>query len=269
MVANSNRFIWDLWNVQNQYRLLRTPAESFFPKEIYQPFLAHLLSWSRSNLGCQMISHPWLSAYVDGCYQNLHSDVPHGPYSFVFSLTDWKNRTYRGGETQIATPTLLNYFDTVTHQDSHESGDFLKKIEPSFNRLVCFDPRYPHGVARLSGAEDLLESRLVIHGWFTEPRPMVEGVLSVRSCLKGMDQLAENWMHSIQNESVFGLLSVQVLINREGKIESKKILCGHLINSKGITISKTALKKNLAFSTVFPKSSGKTVLTLPLEFRKD
>ena len=83
--TDSKRFVWDYWYFEDQYHLIRTPAFYYFTKKIYQNFHSQLVQWGRENLGCHDISPPWMSYYVDGCYQNLHSDVPNGPWAFVYS----------------------------------------------------------------------------------------------------------------------------------------------------------------------------------------
>ena len=267
--ATEDRFCWDFWVVPDQYRLLRTPAEAFFGKKLFSPFLNHLLMWGRKNLGCQMISHPWLSAYIDGCYQNLHSDVPHGPWSFVYSLTPWRERKFSGGETLLTRPKLLNYFQELHHDQSDETEQFIEKVPPQMNRLTLFDPRYPHGVERVNNVEDLSQARLVIHGWFTEPRPMLEGALDFKKIAKPMDLMANGLIQMIEPEQSFGLLSVRFKIARSGKIEETKVLCNHLINSSGEVLSSAQIKKTIQnLEVVFPKSSGTTELTLPIEFKK-
>lgn len=85
--TRSDRFVWDYWHVPDQYTFVRTPAYHYFPKTIYNQFHRFLMTWGRSVLGCKNISPPWLSYYIDGCGQELHSDVPHGPWAYVFSLT--------------------------------------------------------------------------------------------------------------------------------------------------------------------------------------
>ena len=274
LVATSDRFCWDYWLIPEQYKLLRTPAADFFGDTLFQPFLEHLLAWGRENLGCQMISHPWLSLYLDGCYQALHSDVPHGPWSFVYSLTPWNSRRFRGGETIVAKPKLLRYFQEVTHDQSDEHSHFFQKIEPKMNRLTVFDPRYPHGVQEVKGEEDLLKGRLVIHGWFTEPRPMLDGALTMKQVLKPLDQLAQFFIQQIEPMEFFGLLSLKFQVLASGKLAGAQILCGHLVNSQGDPLHLSTLKKkiNLLFNEdvriCFPKSSGKSVVTLPIEFRR-
>jgi hypothetical protein len=266
--AHSGRFCWDYWNVPEQYRLLRTPAQDFFGEKLFQPFLNHLLNWGRKELGCQMISHPWLSAYVNDCYQEIHSDVPHGPWSFVYSLTPWKNRKFTGGETFVTKPKLLNYFQTLDSSRSDETSQLIQKIPAQENRLVVFDPRYPHGVTRVNGVEDLLDARLVIHGWFTEPRPMIEGALTARKAIPGMDQIAQHLMDAFSASDLSGIFCAKFEISSDGMITHTQTLTAHLIHPQSGQIVPTAwLKKVLDVCSEirFPKSSGKTTITLPIE----
>jgi hypothetical protein len=268
--AHSGRFCWDYWNVPEQYRLLRTPAQDFFGDALFQPFLNQLLNWGRNELGCQMISHPWLSAYVNDCYQEIHSDVPHGPWSFVYSLTPWKNRKFSGGETFVTKPKLLNYFQALDSSHSDETSQLIQKIPSKENRLVVFDPRYPHGVTRVNGVEDLLDARLVIHGWFTEPRPMIEGSLSTRQAIPGMDQIAAQLMDAFSSAGLSGIFCSKFEIARDGSIANTRVLTAHLIHPQsGQVVPSAWLKKVLsACSEIhFPKSSGKTIITLPIEAR--
>jgi hypothetical protein len=266
--AHSGRFCWDYWNVPDQYRLLRTPAQDFFGEKLFQPFLSHLLQWGRRELGCQMISHPWLSAYVNDCYQEMHSDVPHGPWSFVYSLTPWKNRKFNGGETFVSKPKLLNYFQKLDSSRSDENSQLIEKIPSHENRLVVFDPRYPHGVTRVNGVEDLLDARLVIHGWFTEPRPMIEGALSIKKAIPSMDQIAQHLMDAFSDAGLSGIFCAKFEISGTGTITRVNILTSHLIHPPSGQVVPDSWIRNLiqvARQTRFPQSSGKTVITLPIE----
>ena len=73
-------------------------------------FHRRLVAWGRETLGCHDISPPWLSLYVDGCRQELHGDLPHGPWAFVFSLTRWRGRVFRGGETLLVRDEVLDFW---------------------------------------------------------------------------------------------------------------------------------------------------------------
>ena len=45
-----------------------------------------------------------------------------------------------------------------------ELPQLMSLVEPHFNQLTVFDPRFPHGVRPVSGTKDPLRSRLVLHG---------------------------------------------------------------------------------------------------------
>jgi hypothetical protein len=150
-------------------------------------------------LGCHDVSPPWMSAYIEGCRQELHADLPHGPWAFVYSLSP--SKTFKGGETLLLREEILSFWENsrVFNQDNRASqglelNQVVERIEPIQNRLVVFDPRIPHGVSRVSGARDLLEARLVIHGWFVSPRPFIDctrGDLSERELSVKLDGLLE------------------------------------------------------------------------------
>ena len=105
--ARADRFVWDYWHVPGQYTALRTPAWTYFSSALYARLHRRLVAWGRAQLGCHDISPPWLSVYVDGCRQELHGDLPHGPWAFVLSLTRWRGRAFRGGETVLLRDEIL------------------------------------------------------------------------------------------------------------------------------------------------------------------
>lgn len=166
--AHTERFVWDYWHVPGEYTQLRTPAFHYFPQGLYQRFHRHLVRWGRENLGCHDISPPWLSCYIEGCRQEAHQDLPHGPLAFVFSLTHWDKRKFRGGETFIQKPKLL--------------------IPAKFNRLTLFNPALLHGVKEVMGTRDPREGRLVMNGWFVNPRPFWTGPFTPKQVQRALDE---------------------------------------------------------------------------------
>ena len=66
--------------------------------------------------------------------QQLHTDSPHGPFAFVFSLTDWDNRTFTGGETMLLQPQILDYWRHYDAKKGLESKSLFELVEPKFNR---------------------------------------------------------------------------------------------------------------------------------------
>ncbi|KXZ56701.1 hypothetical protein GPECTOR_1g631 [Gonium pectorale] len=177
-VIRPERFLWDYWHVPDQYTLVRTQAQVYFPEDLYNMLEAALLSYGESQLGCRSISPIWMSYYVDGCVQELHCDNPHGPFAFVLSLTtDWEHREFSGGETMILQPHVLNYWRNYDPRKGLELQHLVTRVPAPFNRLTVFDPRFPHGVRQVHGTRDPRKGRLVLHGWFTEPAPFFDGPL--------------------------------------------------------------------------------------------
>jgi hypothetical protein len=152
---------------------------------------------------------------------------------------------------------------------SHEERDLLTLIPPVEQQLSVFDPRFPHGVRSVQGVDSILDARLVIHGWFTEPRPMLEGALNARKVSPVMDRIAIGLLEGIPKlGSHSGLLTLRLNIEADGSIMKAEVLASHLLDRSGAVISKGALASLLPLAEFrFPKSRGKTRLTLPLEIR--
>ena len=172
------RFVWDYWHVPDQYTLLRTPAADYFPKESFAALERRLRAFAADELGCAGVTPVWLSLYVEGMRQELHADVPHGPWAFVLSLTHWDERTWTGGETLILKPETLDYWSYFDADAVVERASLASTTPPKFNRLLVFDPRLPHGVPVVEGVRDPKQGRLVLHGWFNEPTPSLRGALA-------------------------------------------------------------------------------------------
>ncbi|MGZ3721773.1 MAG: 2OG-Fe(II) oxygenase [Bdellovibrionales bacterium] len=235
----ADRFIWDYWHVPNEYTLLRTQAHTFFPSRLYESFHRHLVEWGRENLGCHDVSPPWLSCYVEGCRQEKHSDVPHGPLAFVYSLTPWQQRAFTGGETFL-------------------EGE--KDIPAKFNRLLVFNPSIPHGVNQVRGTHDPRYGRLVIHGWFVNPRPFWYGPLKVAEISRGIEQGLEDVLAGELNLGR-GMLSTRLAILPSGKVGKIKTLVNTLTEYEPADLKRlqSSLKK-----LTFSKRRAGTQLTLPL-----
>ncbi len=222
--ANADRFVWDYWHVPGQYTALRTPAWTYFPPALYRRFHERLVEWGRENLGCHDVSPPWLSNYVEGCRQELHGDLPHGPWAFVFSLTNWKRRTFRGGETLLVRDEVLDYWHGFESTRSIEEGELIREVPPEFGRLVVFDPRIPHGVRQVTGTHDPREGRLVVHGWFVQPRPFIQGSLSTKTLSSRIEGLTDQLGGWIGELPIAGMVSLRFSVDREGQARDVKVL---------------------------------------------
>ncbi len=222
--TRGDRFQWDWWHVPGQYTALRTPAWTYFPNKIYAEFHNRLVAWGRHTLGCHDISPPWLSLYVEGCRQELHGDLPHGPWAFVFSLTNWRERTFRGGETLLVRDEVLDFWHDFASVRGVEERELIRTIEPKFDRLTVFDPRIPHGVRQVTGTHDPREGRLVIHGWFVQPRPFIRGPLNARVLGQRIADLTGRLGGWLGDLPIAGLYSVAFDVDRRGGVSGVRAL---------------------------------------------
>lgn len=268
--GHSDRFVWDYWHVPDQYTLLRTPAEHYFESKVLKNFLQELTTWGQNTLGCVSISPPWLSCYIEGCEQKLHSDNPHGPWAYVFSLSQHHNKHFHGGETLILRPERLDFWSSFTSDKGFELPELTKRVAPKFNRLTVFDPRLPHAVTRVSGTQDPRHGRLVIHGWFTQPQPIVRGPLSVKRVQSEIHSLMQELEPQLNEISpLTGFVSFHLDVASSGKVTQVKLLANTLMSKESLHTHADATVKWLKFrlsKCQFGKISSQSTLILPLVF---
>lgn len=222
--------------------------------------------WGRKNLGCWDISPPWLSCYTEGHYQDWHTDVPHGPWAFVLSLT---TKNLVGGETTLLNPLVLNYWKNFSDFKSREQDSLLVKIKPQFNRLIVFDPRIPHSVSKVEGAKDLDSARLVLHGWFTEPKTYIDGFLPKATTETKLNQAFEQILEAVNAHPIMtGVITLGIQVNRVGRVTDLKFLTNNLITVDGDKPRQFLAELLKIYSELqFSKSKGTTKITLPLIFQ--
>jgi hypothetical protein len=257
--------------VPGQYTALRTPAWTYFPRALYRRFHERLVKWGREHLGCHDVSPPWLSNYIEGCRQELHGDLPHGPWAFVFSLTHWRQRVFRGGETMLVRDGVLDYWHDFESTRGVEEGELIETIEPRFGRLVAFDPRIPHGVRTVTGTHDPREGRLVIHGWFVQPRPFVRGSLSTRSLTARTNELIAQLAGWLGDLPVAGMLGFRFVVDRRGHVREPKLLSDTTrvaANSEHLRSALVHKIRNAIGSWTFGSQKATSAVTLPLVFER-
>lgn len=274
------RFVWDYWHVPEQYTLVRTPAYHYFPQKMYMPFHKELVLWGRQNLGCWDISPPWLSYYVEGCEQSLHADIPHGPWAFVLSLS--LKRDFRGGETLLLKESVLQYWRGrgaagaagtsdgrgLTASSGNELHDLVDLIEPKFNRLVVFDGRIPHGVRRVAGTHDPREARLVLHGWFSNPKTYIEGGLPGRVVERRLNEAFAQVADLVSSrDPVWGTLALRLRVSAAGRVTVGKYLTMSVRDSNGELPRELLLEILRVYRSLeFPRARTATDIVLPLLF---
>jgi len=269
--ARTDRFVWDYWHVPDQYTALRTPAWTYFPRALYAQFHNRLVAWGRAHLGCHDISPPWLSLYVEGCRQELHGDLPHGPWAFVYSLTNWRGRRFRGGETLLVRDEVLDFWHDFASIRSVEQGDLIRRVAPELGRLTVFDPRIPHGVRTVTGTHDPREGRLVIHGWFVQPRPFVRGALAVRALAGQIAELTEQLAGWLDGLPIAGLLSLAFTVERSGRVAAPRVLSDTTRVPRGDDPARRRLVRRICDAIAawhFTKQRTVSHVTLPLVFER-
>ena len=271
--ADAGRFVWDWWHVPDQYTALRTPAYEFFPKALYERFHRKLVLWGRETLGAHDISPPWMSCYIDGCRQELHGDLPHGPWAFVFSLTPWRARRFAGGETILLREEILSHWRDGAKAGARglEREQIVRSVPPLFNRLTVFDPRIPHGVREVEGPRDVLDGRLVVHGWFVQPRPFVKGPMPAREFADFVGRASERLGSELGSDfDAAGVLSLRFTVGKDGRARSLESLASTLRSSDGdtrapVAIVMRSLAESLAEHRFKPRAEVSRA-TLPLIF---
>lgn len=263
-IAHANRFVWDYWHVPNQYTLLRTPAYHYFPKGLYEDWHRHIVNWGREVLGCHDISPPWLSNYVEGCEQQMHADHPHGPWAFVFSLTPWRKRKFAGGETFLMRPKAMKNWTKHGPSQLTERNQLLKEISPEFNRLLVFDPRLPHGVNRIRGEMDPRFGRLVMHGWFVQPRPFFRGPLSTREVGSRLEDALETIGQDLANVNLSGYASARLVVRANGAVQSVQWLTNTLVGESGVAPHRLMARMSGTLKSLkFTQQKAATAITVP------
>ena len=263
----NKRFVWDHWQLNSQYRMHRALARDFFSASSFNHIKNQLVRFGQDQLGCHSISEPWLSYYTEGDGQDLHTDSPHGPWAFVYSLTPTID--FSGGETQILKPQTLSYWSHFSRERGYELTDLAELIPPRFNQLLVFDPRLPHGVTTVRGVRDPLKARLVLHGWFVNPEPFVVGGLKLTSITPHLNrQLTLLLKNAAIPETLFGTLTLAISISRSGQVTHAKPLTNSLVDREGKN-SPSQFVKEICHefrNFRFPRSTKTSLLTLPLMF---
>jgi hypothetical protein len=227
-------FIWDYWHVPGQYTYLRTFGDRYFPEPLASDFLSRLRAWGRDALGCGSITPPWLSYYVEGCVQELHADVPHGPWAYVFSLTRWDERSFSGGETELLSPETLEFWRHFSPDEGLEARQLVERVPAGFNQLTVFDARIPHAVRAVHGTHDPLDSRVVLHGWFEYPDLITSEDIREQKAIVSLRLATAQLGGRVEGaDSVTGVVTVRVEFGGDGKVRQARALSDTLVSTTG------------------------------------
>jgi hypothetical protein len=227
-------FVWDYWHVPGQYTYLRTFGNRYFPEPLTSAFLSRLRAWGRDVLGCGSITPPWLSYYVEGCVQELHADVPHGPWAYVFSLTRWEGRGFRGGETEVLSPETLEFWRHFSPDEGLEARHLVERVPAAFNQLTVFDARIPHAVRAVHGTHDPLDSRVVLHGWFEYPELTTSDDIGDKKALVSLKLVTAQLARRLETtDPVTGVVTVRIEFGGDGEVREARVLSDTLVSTAG------------------------------------
>lgn len=264
-----SRFVWDYWHIPGQYIHFRTPALAVIPPSLVAEFTQALRDWGRRNLGSCRVTVPWLSFYIEGCRQELHSDVVQGTWSYVFSLTPWDKRQFTGGETLLASERLLDYWPRFDPDSSSEARHLIDRIPALFNQLCVFDSRLPHGVSVVEGTRDPLQARVALHGWFQEPEPVADGSLTLLAAEPAFETLRARWRrHNDELGPFYGKAVWGFSVDERGIVSDVELIVENLVPAHGRSAEPSALLtlgETFIQESVFPPSEGRTGILLPLQ----
>lgn len=262
------RLVWDYWYVEGQYAYLRSPAQHFFSPQLYRNFIASLRQWGEQNVGCGQCTDLWISYYIEGCCQNLHTDVGQGTWGVVFSLTPPGPPAFSGGETALLRPSTLDYWRHFDSSHAAEREELVEHIPPHFNQLLVFDARFPHAVTPVHGTRDPLLGRVVLHGWFRPPALRVWGDLTLGEVKPIADEIGERWSAMRRHNHVLhGSLLLRLTIAADGRPEGVTVIVSSLMSLDGRTetvrdVQAAAIE--LAAATIFPTRANPSSVLLPL-----
>jgi hypothetical protein len=257
--------IWNYWYVPQSYTYMRTTPGKLIPETLMIQFMGALQAWCLENLGMSEVSYPYLSLYVNGCGQALHNDAENGRWAYVYSLTNWENRHFSGGETILFAQN--NPYLSGAVLKAGAGTNFYDLVPPAFNQLLIFDDRMIHGVERLAGTMNPFDGRLVLHGHITENGIHIGGALAYKDVAPMLAFSQREIVSKLQTigHSGRGIITVRMRILPTGIVEQVEIL-SELISYMDESTKKEVCEQifqNLQ-SLRFPAKRGNSQVILPI-----
>ena len=165
---------------------------------------------------------------------------------------------------------ILDYWAHSGAREGLEEDGVFREVEPRFGRLLVFDPRVPHGVRRVEGVRDVAKGRLVVHGWFVNPRPFIEGPLPTQE----LADRIQDWTGGLEEifasiGGVDGVLSLTFRVATDGSVGGIKALTNSLRSTMHEPHAAKALGQALAREIArakFSRRSSASQVTIPFLF---
>jgi len=265
--TEGTRFVWDYWHIPGQYTYFRTPALGVIPPSLLAGFTEALRVWGKEHLGAARVTIPWLSYYIEGCRQELHTDVVQGTWSYVYSLTPWDDRQFTGGETLLAADRLLDYWGQFEPEQSSESRHLVERIPARFDQLCIFDSRLPHGVGIVEGTRDPLQARVALHGWYHPPELASDGPLDLQGAEPAISTIQAHWDEgSARFGPFFGEAVWRLVVDENGRVSDVHPVVDNLVQSSAGSDRPALLSSVEEFirKVRFPSAAGPSTVLIPL-----
>ena len=258
--------IWDYWHVPTMYTYLRTQPGRVIRPELMERLVAQLKAWAMETLGLSEITPPYLSLYVNGCGQGLHNDSGNGRWGFVYSLTNWDQRRFSGGETLVFHES--SYWETEAVRRPGAGSNFYDLVPARFNQLLVFDDRVIHGVPAIQGDMAPQDGRVVIHGHIREGGIVIDGPLAdagMPTLAQALGRIRSGLERAGQGHH--GCVCVRLEIDRDGRVTRAARLSDRVYRTSPHAADPERLVCELTdvLATLrFPAASGRSVATVPV-----
>jgi hypothetical protein len=257
--------VWNYWYVPQLYTYLRTLPHKLISEALMAQFMSALQAWCLENLGMSDVEYPYLSLYINGCGQALHNDAENGRWAYVYSLTNWGNRHFNGGETILFAQD--NPYLTGKGLKAGAGSNFYDLVPPEFNQLLIFDDRMIHGVERVEGTMNPFDGRLALHGHITENGIHIVGALAYKEVAPMLAFTQREIVSKLQTvgHSGRGILTLRMRILHTGIVEQVEML-SELISYMDEPMKKEVCEQifqNLR-SLRFPPKRGNSQVILPI-----
>ena len=149
------------------------------------------------------------------------------------------------------------------------ANPWFEQIDPTFNRLTVFDSRLPHGVAMVHGPTNPTQSRLVMHGWFTNPTFSARGPITEQHAAERVQQSVEQLGTSLARrlDAVEGAIIAKLQVEPNGRTSRVELLTNTLESMSPDTSPRdqvTAALRDQLRSLHFDKANQPTTMLVPI-----
>lgn len=261
--------VWNYWFVPESYTYLRTAPQKVIERGLIEQFVARLKLFALDNLGCEIVTWPNLSLYIEGCGQTVHNDSKNGAFGFVYSLTRWDQRGFRGGETQIFREQ--DYWASGRFRESGAGTSFYELVPSLYNQMLVFDDRMLHAVPTVHGTQDPREGRVVLHGHLSAKDAIVRGPLSASENAKQdihalMVQLRPR-IDAVRGR-FHGFATFAIDVRFGGEVEQARLMVDRVLSTSGPGLAAELLEGLRATMAAirFAACAGQSRINMPLFF---